>query len=133
MDKLQYIPGDLVIYISLYKEPVAEICEVHKTSYIIKYMNGNFAEVTNEEIKAIPLTSEILEKNGWSKRTRVLYNGEHSKAFSNPSFPLKHFSIIFTKSVIKVTYDCLPVREIKYISDLQHLLFGLGIDNNMEV
>lgn len=35
MDKLEYIPGDLVIYASLIKEPVAEICEVHEASYIV--------------------------------------------------------------------------------------------------
>ena len=26
MDKLEYIPGDLVIYASLIKEPIADIC-----------------------------------------------------------------------------------------------------------
>ena len=41
MDKLEYIPGDLVIYTSLIKEPIAEICEVHETSYTIKFMHGN--------------------------------------------------------------------------------------------
>ena len=41
MDKLEYILGDLVIYTSLIKEPIAEICEVHETSYTIKFMHGN--------------------------------------------------------------------------------------------
>jgi hypothetical protein len=65
MDKLEYIPGDLVNYISLYKEPVAEICEVCETSYLIRFMKGNFSRVAKEELKPIPLTPEILEKNGW--------------------------------------------------------------------
>lgn len=32
----KYIIGDLVRYTSLYKEPIAEICEVHETSYYYK-------------------------------------------------------------------------------------------------
>lgn len=63
----EYIDGDLVRYTSLYKEPVAEICEVRETSYLIRFMNGNFAKVTSQEIKPIPLTPEILEKNGWKR------------------------------------------------------------------
>lgn len=55
MDKLGYIPGDLVIYASLIKEPVAEICEVHEASYTVKFMHGNF-EATSKEIKPITLT-----------------------------------------------------------------------------
>ena len=65
--KQKFIVGDFVRYTSLYKEPIAEICEIRGTSYLIRYMNGNFAKVTNEEIKPIPLTPEILEKNGWKK------------------------------------------------------------------
>lgn len=65
--KKKYIVGDLVRYTSLCKEPVAEICEVCETSYLIRFMNGNFARVTNEEIKPLPLTTKILEKNGWKK------------------------------------------------------------------
>lgn len=129
----EYIDGDLVRYTSLYKEPIAEICEVRETSYLIRFMNGNFAKVTSKEIKPIPLTTDILEKNGWKKRTRVCYDGEHLEDFSNPSFPLEHFAIAFTKEGIKATYDCLPVRELKYVSDLQHLLFGLGLNSEMEV
>ena len=128
----EYIDGDLVRYTSLYKEPIAEICEVRETSYLIRFMNGNFAKVTSQEIKPIPLIQEILEKNGWNKRTRVCCDGEYLEDFRNPSLPLEHFAIAFTKKGIKVTYDCLPVREVKYISDLQHLLFGLGLNSKME-
>lgn len=62
---IKYIPGDLVIYTSLMKEPIAEICEVYETSYIIGFMRRNSARVTNNEIKPIPLTHDILKKNGW--------------------------------------------------------------------
>lgn len=59
MDKLEYIPGDLVIYTSLIKEPIAEICEVHETSYTIKFMHGNSVRVENREIKPIRYVHEL--------------------------------------------------------------------------
>ena len=82
-----------------------------------------------KDIVLIPLTPEILEKNGWTIRTKTTFNGEHLEDYSKPDFRLGHFSIAFTKEGIKVTYDCLPIRDLKYISDLQHLLFGLGLDS----
>lgn len=63
----KYIPGDLVIYTSLIKDYIAEICEVYETSYLIGFMRRNSARVTSKEIKPIPLTPAILERNGWDK------------------------------------------------------------------
>ena len=79
-----------------------------------------------DEIKPIPITSEILEKNGW-----MLYR-------------------IFYRFISK---ECLKLRLLKFdnyswdaciggnvirinmcsVSDLQHLLFGLGLNSEMEV
>lgn len=101
---------------------------------LIRPINGIDRFIVEKgQIVPIPLTPEILEKNGWNKRTRTCYDGEHLESFSNPIFPLEHFAIAFTKEGIKATYDCLPVREVKYVSDLQHLLFGLGLNSEMEV
>ena len=142
MDKLEYIPGDLVRYTSLYKEPVAEICEVHKISYIIKYMNGNFAEVTNEEIKAIPLTFEILEKNGWKKE--VMSRGVKNShwVYTKPDIEEYGYFPIYIEKGIGKEFDvypftdnhvCTQIAYIKYVHQLQNLLFGLGINHEMEV
>ena len=68
MDKLEYIPGDLVIYTSLIKEPIAEICEVHETSYTIKFMHGNSVIVENREIKPIPITKRKARKPTYFSR-----------------------------------------------------------------
>lgn len=64
----KYIPGDIVIYTSLIKDHIAEICEVYETSYLIGFMRRNSARVTSKEIKPIPLTPDILKKNGWEFR-----------------------------------------------------------------
>ena len=123
--KKKYIVGDLVRYTSLCKEPVAEICEVCETSYLIRFMNGNFARVTNEEIKPLPLTPEILEKNGWKK---------DKEDYINDSYYLHLCGKYDRYSVYKVINDNVVwLTGVRSISDLQHLFFGLGIDNNMEV
>lgn len=123
MDKL-YIPGDLVIYASLIKEPVAEICEVHEASYTVKFMHGNFA-ATSKEIKPITLTPEILEKNGWVK---------DKEGYINDSYHLHLCEKNNRYSVYKVVNDNIVwLTDVRNVSDLQHLLFGLGINHEMEV
>lgn len=137
----EYIDGDLVRYTSLYKEPIAEICEVRETSYLIRFMNGNFARVTGDEIKPIPLTLEILEKNGWNKY----------EYFDDTFYviELNCYSMLLVGFPKKVGEDiaCGIVTddlqggkiisffptEVEYVHQLQHLLFGLGINYEIEV
>ena len=125
----KYIIGDLVRYTSLYKEPIAEICEIRETSYLIRFMNGNFAKVTSKEIKPIPLTQEILEKNGWKK----------SKINDCAYFYYKDgLFLTYTSKDDKFWFDDFDYSssicvELPYIHSLQHLLFGLGLNSEMEV
>ena len=125
MDKLEYIPGDLVIYASLIKEPIAEICEVHEASYTVKFMHGNFA-ATSKEIKPITLTPEILEKNGWKLSHGFYWSPNEEGAEVGLSSQTGYVWNAYMKSY--------PLRSgINSVSDLQHLLFGLGLDSNMIV
>ena len=125
----KYIVGDLVRYTSLYKEPVAEICEVRETSYLIRFMNGNFAKVTSKEIKPIPLTKEILKKNGWKK----------SKINDCAYFYYKDgLFLTYTSKDDKFWFDDFDYSssicvELPYVHSLQHLFFGLGLNSEMEV
>lgn len=125
--KKKYIVGDLVRYTSLCKEPVAEICEVCETSYLIRFMNGHFARVTNEEIKPLPLTTKILEKNGWKKdskwyylKTRRAYLYTIQDAGQSDEF------------LICACTDKHNLTSVSFVHQLQHLLFGLGLNSEME-
>ena len=123
--KQKYIVGDVVMYdnkIMVIKEPrdgshFDLFCPKEGLVYCL---------VDVDEIKPIPITSEILEKNGW-----MLYH-------------------IFYRFISK---ECLKLRLLKFdnyswdaciggnvirinmcsVSDLQHLLFGLGLNSEMEV
>lgn len=125
----KYIIGDLVRYTSLYKEPIAEICEIHETSYLIRYMNGNFARVTNEEIKPIPLTPSILEKNGWKNDGYDLYKLPTKRAYLYITKDTK----VNDEFLVCVGLDMHNLASVSFVHQLQHLFFGLGINHEMEV
>ena len=139
MDKL-YIPGDLVMTKTEPNDftPNGVVCE------FVSYCNRNkvFVRVAKgvdtfflekEQITPIPLTPEILEKNGWygvtySKQsddtTNILY-----KTFKRKGYPT-----IKASQDLKITCELSPfIVKLESVSDLQHLLFGLGINHEMEV
>lgn len=135
MDKLEYIPGDLVIYTSLIKEPIAEICEVHEASYTIKFMHGNSVRVESNEIKPIPLTPEILEKNGWKIEDVNPHDLSNIVSKGIIYRAIKGKEILFFQKGASVFTCPLNLRkiEIRYVHELQHLLFGLKLNSEMEI
>ena len=61
MDKLEYIPGDLVyIHGSL---RIISNCDGYYATYYDE--NESLQEVNVNVIEGVPITPEILEKNGW--------------------------------------------------------------------
>ena len=69
MDKLEYIPGDFIsVYVGVKKyivEVIGTENENEVLSYQIKFPNGEIQYADKDNIVPIPLTPEILEKNGW--------------------------------------------------------------------
>lgn len=112
--KQEYIIGDVVMYnnkIMVIKEPRDGIhfdlsCPEEKLVYCY---------VGVEDIKPMPLTSEILEKNGLEKDDRGYYK---SCIFLNKD-GFGGWAVGFGEEYI---------RTIIFVHQLQHLLFGLGID-----
>ena len=123
--KQKYIVGDVVMY----DNKIMAIKEPRDGSHFDLFCPKEglvYRIVDIDEIKPIPITSEILEKNGW-----MLYH-------------------IFYRFISK---ECLKLRLLKFdnyswdaciggnvirinmcsVSDLQHLLFGLGLNSEMEV
>ena len=121
----EYIKGDVVMY----NNKIMVIKEPRDGSHFDLFCPKEglvYRLVDIDEIKPIPITSEILEKNGW-----MLYH-------------------IFYRFISK---ECLKLRLLKFdnyswdaciggnvirinmcsVSDLQHLLFGLGLNSEMEV
>lgn len=90
----------------------------------------NDEECKASELKGIPLTSEILEKNGWEPTKESL-----GHSFKNKKYP--RFALWSINDKWSFTIDgvmvCNTLSCLCYVHELQHLLFGLNINHEMEV
>lgn len=137
MDKL-YIPEDLVyIHESL---RIISNCDGYYATYYDE--NESLQEVNVNVIKGIPLTPEIIEKNGWEKKAMSRGIKNSHLVYTKPDIEeYGYFPIYIEKGIGKefnvypFTYNnvCTQIAYIKYVHELQHLLFGLGINHKMEV
>lgn len=119
----KYIIGDVVEYgnnIMIIKEPREEgHFDLLWNNWII------YSYINIEDIKPIPLTHEILEKNGWVK---------DKEGYINDSYHLHLCGKYDGYSVYKVVNDNVVwLTGVRNVSDLQHLFFGLGLNSEMEV
>ena len=124
----KYIVGDVVMYdnkIMVVKEPrdgshFDLSCPKEGLVYC-------FVDI--EEIKSVRLTPEILEKNGWKDDGYDWYR-----------LPTKRAYLYITKDMttlgeflVCVGLDRHNLASINFVHQLQHLLFGLNINSEMEV
>lgn len=125
MNKLEYIPGDLVTY-------NGNIVTIENNDgYYATYYDEDesLQEINVNVIKGIPLTPEILEKNGW-KKTKI--NDCAYFYYKNGLF------LTYTSKDCKFWFDDFDYSnsicvELPYIHSLQHLLFGIGINHEIEI
>lgn len=132
MDKLEYIPGDLVMV----KKSALQFAK-DKIFKVISSLSGGFVKVvmlndssttysiSNNAIRPIPLTPEILEKNGWKS-----INGKYALKIKNANYVVLEFT---EDGIYTYINENTMLFTIKYIHELQRLLFGLGLNSEMEV
>lgn len=132
MDKLEYIPGDLVMV----KKSALQFAK-DKIFKVISSLSGGFLKVvmlndssttysiSNNAIRPIPITPEILEKNGWKKPDGF------------DSYWLDKIGLLqdgdVWHSALGSTKIAITLGNIQYVHELQHLFFGLGLNSEMEV
>lgn len=133
MDKLEYIPGDLVsVYVGVKKYIVEVIgTETEILLYKIKFPNGEIQYADKDNIVPIPLTPEILEKNGWKKE--MYHDWRHYITLERTFLYLSDGVAIDGAFSVCVGLDMSEIASIRFVHELQHLLFGLGINHEMEV
>lgn len=155
MNKLEYIPGDIVKI--EYGEATGKIGFVTNTFlrrkgcyslvvFIGKGFQGSskddWIQTYNDEVSPIPLTPEILEKNGWVKE--VMSRGVKNSHWVYTKTDIEEYGYfpIYIEKGIGDEFDvypftdnnvCKQIAYIKYVHELQHLLFGLGLKQEMEV
>ena len=136
----KYIPGDIVYN---HKKEIIRITSSYlKGTKLFYYRDGNYGWIREDAIKPIPLTPEILEKNGWKEE--VMSRGVKNShcVYTKPDIEEYGYFPIYIEKGIGKEFDvypftcnnvCTQIAYIKYVHQLQHLLFGLGINHEMEV
>ena len=128
--KQKYIVGDVVMY----DNKMMVIKEPRDGSHFDLFCPKEglvYRLVDIDEIKPIPITSEILEKNRWKKK--MYCDWCHY-------FPIEGNILYLSKGVgidgafsVDVGQDMSYIASISFVHQLQHLFFGLGLNSEMEV
>ena len=132
--KQKYIFGDLVeAWIGI--NTGSQVAEVvgYNSLYQEYILNNWFIEetigcisITEDRITPIPLTPNILEKSGWKLSHGFYWSPNEEGARIGLSSQ--------TGYVWKAYIGRHPLRSnINSVSDLQHLILGLGLNHEMEV
>lgn len=125
--KQEFIIGDIVMY----KNRIHTIIDIIASNcYELSYVRHPVSQV---RLSGVPLTPEILEKNGWEfVGGQVDEDGFTWDIYSNRGvLPDLYYYPDGKFSVFMYRKEVLP--DIKYIHQLQHFLYGLGLNSEMEV
>lgn len=119
----KYIPGDIVYN---HKKEIIRITSSYlKGTKLFYYRDGECGWIREDAIKPILITPEILEKNGWKKPDDF------------DSYWLNKIGLLQEgdtwHSALGSTKIAITLGNILYVHQLQHLLFGLGLNSEMEV
>lgn len=131
----KYIVGDLLKFILDDGEQVVKVIGYDPT-YERYLLTNEYIEqtrgcisVAEDRIKPIPLTPKILKKNGWKNDGYDWYK-----------LPTKRAYLYITKDIttlgeflVCVGLDKHNLASINFVHQLQHLLFGLELNSEMEV
>lgn len=152
MDKLEYIPGDLVsVYVGIKKyivEVIGTENENEVLSYQIKFPNGEIQYADKDNIVPINLVPAILEKNGWDKSIGWFYVGEEERGYQFSKELDDKWDELDRRTYGDLQIcQCHNLRdwsyinecnhyfhfEFTYVHELQHLLYALHIDSNLKI
>ncbi len=107
-----------------YKGKPAKICSLDMFAGCGVYEVDEMS--SDDRLDPLPLTAEILEKNGW------IYNDEYNLYFLQG---MLHAYLKETKSGFLLYTENLsiPSATYNYVHQLQHLLWALGIDDDLKI
>lgn len=119
----KYIPGDVVYN---HKKEIIRITSSYlKGTKLFYYRDGECGWIREDAIKPIPLTTSILEKNGWKKDKDTYFNDSYHIRLCKSNTNYAAYKV--------VNNSIVWLRAVENVSDLQHLLFGLDISLKIEV
>ena len=124
----EYIKGDIVMY----DNKIHTIMDaLGVNNYELSYIEHPVHQL---ELSGVLLTPEILEKNGWDfTGYNMDFNGNLLNICNKRDILPCLYYYYATKSFSVFIHRKIVLPNIKYVHELQHLLFGLGLNSEMEV
>ena len=113
----KYIKDDIVMYGNRIHTIIDTI---GLNNYELSYVRH---PVNQAELSGFPLTHEILEKNGWEHKDDVYFK----------DYPQRKLVTYDDKAYIINESCSLFLCKVEFVHQLQNLLFGLGLNSEMEV
>ena len=137
MNNLEYIPGDLVMVkesaLQFAKDKIFKVIYSLRSGFVKVVMLNDSSttySISNNAVRPIPLTPEILKKNGWKKE---MYHDWYY-------LPLERTLLYIIEGIgiggawsVEVGRNMSYIANISFVHQLQHLFFGLGVKHEMEV
>lgn len=122
----EYIKGDIVMY-SNKIHTITDILGVN--NYELSYISH---PVNQLELSGVPITPEILEKNGWRELKSKRYTWWKTRLDGFYYFikPNKDYPSIWELCRGNTRRR---FKKIKYVHQLQHFLFGLDLNSDMNL
>lgn len=126
----KYIEGDLVITKTEPNNFIQNgiVCKFINYEIINKVLLRTINDidefiVEKNQFVPIPLTTYILEKNGWEHKDDVYFK----------EYPYQKLVVMDGNAYIINESCSLFLRKVEYVHQLQNLLFGLDIIHEMKV
>ena len=120
----EYIKGDIVMY----DNKIHTIMDaLGVNNYELSYISH---PVNQLELSGVSITPEILEKNGWEKDEEASFK---TQLYYRKKVGVRTIFVIIKEETSRIVYNNTCLRIIQYYHELQHLLFGLGLNHEMKV
>lgn len=131
--KQKYIVDDIVMY----KNRIHTIIDtLGLNNYELSYVRHS---VNQAELSGVPLTLEILERNGYSREDGAFgVSPDFKKIINDPARKKGYITClsiypVFDNDGFSFFYNNQKLAIIHYVHELQHILYGLKINSEMEV
>ena len=121
----KYIKDDIVMY----ENRIHTIIEaLGLNNYELSYVRH---PVNQAELSGVHITPEFLKKNGWKKK--MYCDWCHYLPIEGNILYLSKGTGIDGAFSVNVGQDMSYIASIRFVHQLQHILFGIGINHEMEV
>lgn len=145
MKASELMRGNIILYEYDGQKIPARVVEIYRDSVLVESLSGEYEpiEINEDKIFSVPLTSETLEKNGFTSYGEAWYLPESKKTSENEMILVgfymyeTHISVrngskSFDNSVPCERRACAANRNV-FFHELQNALNLCGIDKEIEL